>query len=597
MGAVKYRNTQMKRNVFMKTFMVLQILLIPVFVFGKADFYRLSWRSDPATSVVIGWNQMSGTDPEVCYDTADHGENAAAYRHRQGPDRVLHYREMNNHFVRLENLKPDTAYYFVVCDSEGVGRRLWFRTAPAEPKPFTFIAGGDSRTNPEPRREGNKLVAKLRPLFILFGGDYTGGGKSAEWKEWFQDWQLTISEDGRIYPIIATHGNHENGDMQMMEHLFDTPHPDQYYSFGIGGGLMRIWALNTELQLKDPSKVPEQQAWIEADLPRHPDVTWKVATFHRPMRPHTARKPEGKKRIAAWAGLFHENGVDLVIESDTHMVKRTYPVRPSDEEGSYESFVRDDENGMVFIGEGSWGAPTRPTNDDKPWTMSSDSFHQYKWIQVFPEELLVRTVKFENTDAVVPLTEGNLFQEPENMVFWTPETGKILRLPFDVAHSTYTAPSEPRTVVGLGEEWAWSLDGQEWGKGAAPLGYGDDQVRTLIASKDNKPLYAVFRKEFNLEDPSSASRLFFDVLADDGCIVKLNGKEVIRHNMPKGEVSPETPATKRVAAWLEKQTVPFPVDTKRLKAGSNTIEVRVHQCDPDSSDLIFDLSVRIKEIK
>ena len=422
------------------------LLLLPSLALGKAEFYRLSWRGDPSSTMVIGWSQASGSDPEVCYDTVDHGKKAIAYRGRRAPDRVVEYRGLTTHFARLENLKPDTAYYFVVSDSEGVGRRLWFRTAPEKPKPFTFITGGDSLTvsKEDPalpvRRAGNKLVAKLRPLFVLSGGDYTVAGKPEQWRAWLEDWQLTISEDGRIYPIIPIHGNHENSDMQMMEKLFDTPHPDQYYSLGIGGELMRVWALNSELEKKNPQEEAEQQAWIEADLPAHSKTRWKVAAYHRPMRPHTARKPEGENRIAAWAQLFYSNQVDLVVECDTHMTKRSFPVRPFNGEGSYESFIRDDANGTVFIGEGGWGAPKRPANDNKPWTMACDSFYQFKWIMVSSKEMLIRTVKFENADAVVPLTEDNLFQEPENMVFWKPETGKVLRLPFSVDHPTYTAP-------------------------------------------------------------------------------------------------------------------------------------------------------------
>lgn len=570
--------------------------MLPGLVFGEADSYRLSWRSNPATSVVIAWNQVSGTDPEVCYDTEDHDRKAIAYRYRKTPDRVVDYREMSNHFVRLENLKPDTAYYFTICDSEGTGRRLWFRTAPATARPFTFITGGDSRTNPEPRREGNKLVAKLRPLFVLFGGDYTGSGKPEQWREWFNDWQLTISEDGRIYPLIATHGNHENADLQMMDKLFDTPNTNQYYSLSIAGDLMRIWVLNSELEAKDRGKVPLQQEWIETDLPRYPDVKWKVAAYHRPMRPHTAGKAEGQSRIAAWAQLFYDNGVDLVVESDTHMVKRSYPVRPFDGTGSYESFIRDDANGMVFIGEGSWGAPIRPTNDDKPWTMASESFHQYKWIQVHPAEMLIRTVKFQNTDDVVPLTEKNLFDEPENMVFWEPESGKVLRLPFDAKHPSYRVPEEPRVVVASGSTWDWSLDGTNWVKGVAPLGYGQSGLNTKVAKKGSRPLSVRFQKEFSMEEPARVSRLFFDMLADDGCEVKLNGKTVIRHNMPAGEITSETLATRRVGDWEETTAVPFPIDLKYLKKGVNVIDVRVHQCDPGSSDLIFDMAVRIKEI-
>ncbi len=580
----------------MKQRLVYLIMLLPFLAFGKAEFYRVSWRSDPATSAVICWNQASGTNPEVCYDTVDHARKAIDYRCRQTSDRVVEYRGMTNHFARLEDLEPDTAYYFVICDSEGVGRRLWFRTAPATPQPFTFISGGDSRTNPAPRRDGNKLVAKLRPLFVLFGGDYTGSGTPDEWREWLEDWQLTISEDGRITPIIAAHGNHENADMQMMTKLFDTPHPDQYFALNIGGNMMRIWVLNSELEYKDPEgkKIATQNDWIRDDLPRHPDVTWKLAAFHRPMRAHTSHKSEGLNRIKWWSTLFYDQGMDLVIESDTHMVKHTYPVRPSVQEGSYESFIRDDQKGTVFIGEGSWGAPRRPADDDKPWTMASESFYQYKWIQAFPEELLIRTVKFDDADEVVPLTDDTLFEEPQNMTFWEPESGKILRLPFDSSHPTYTEPALPEVLFERGQVWESSLDGIHWVRGVAPLGYGDDKVRTEISSTPPHPLFAFFRREFFIEDPTTISRLFFDTQVDDGCIIRLNGQEVKRHNMPGGEPTAATVATRRVGGWMERWAHPFPIDPKFLKPGVNRIDVRVHQCEATSSDLIFDLSVRVK---
>jgi hypothetical protein len=427
----------------MKFRIALIACLLPVLAEARTDAYRLSWRSDPATSMVVGWNQVSGTAPEVCYDTVDHGTKVKAYRFQRKPDNIVAYGEMSCHFARLDKLKPDTAYYFIIRDSEGASQRFWFKTASAKPQPFTFIAGGDSRSDHKSRRKGNKLVPMLRPAFILFGGDYTGGGKPHEWQKWLQDWQLTIAPDGRMTPIIPTHGNHENADMQMMGKLFDTPHPDQYYSLGIAGDLMRIWVLNSELEYKSPLKVPEQQTWIEQDLPEHADVKWKLAAYHRPMRPHTARKNEGPNRIKAWAKLFYDQGLDLVVESDTHMVKRTYPLRPFNGNGSHESFIRDDDKGIVFIGEGSWGAPIRPQDDDKPWTMASGSFHQFKWIQVFPDEILIRTVLFDGTNTISALTDNNLFIEPVGMSFWDPPSGKILRLPFDATHETFHDPAKP----------------------------------------------------------------------------------------------------------------------------------------------------------
>jgi hypothetical protein len=561
---------------------------------GKSDLYRVAWRDDPATSAVICWNQVSGENPELFYGREDHGTNTVAYEKCVPPTHTNLYREMNNHFVRLEKLNPDTAYYFVICDTEGVGRRLWFKTAPATPQPFTFISGGDSRNNPAARRDGNKLVAKLRPLFVLFGGDYTGSGKPSEWKSWLSDWQSTISEDGRIYPIIATHGNHENADMQMMEKIFDTPHPDQYFSLGIGGDMMRVWCLNSELEYIQPEKAQEQNAWIKADLEKYPDVNWKIVAYHRPMRAHTSRKREGVNRIKWWAQLFYDQGVDVVVESDTHMVKQSYPVRPFDGKGSYESFIRDDDKGSIFLGEGSWGAPRRPPDDDKPWTMASASFYQFKWIQAFPDEMLVRTVQFENADAVTPLSEDNLFDEPEGIAFWKPESGKVLRLPFDVEHLTYTAPAPARTVLEPGSEWEWSLDGTNWMKAVAPFGYGAAGVKTDISENGSKPGRVLFRRTFMVESKGKVSRLFFDTMFDDGFVLKLNNKQLLSRNMRRGKLTQQSMAQDAITGWRENTALPLPVDPKFLKTGTNVVEVWVYNSPEDSDDLIFDMGVRIK---
>ena len=395
----------------------------------KTDKYRLSYRDSPATSIVIGWNQISGDNPQVCYGKKDAQQDWKKYPLTHTVDFQVGYGDLDNRFARLKNLTPDTAYYFLIKDSEGVSKRYWFKTGPAKAEAFTFIAGGDSRSNHKARKKGNKLVAKLRPLFVLFGGDYTGSGTPKEWATWLDHWQLTISKDGRMYPLLAAHGNHENKDMQMVHKIFDTPNPDMYFSIGFAGDLFRVWTLNSEIQ-GDKEKWGAQTTWLKNDLAKYPNTKWKAVDYHRPMRPHTKHKGEGLKRIQAWAQLLYDNGIDIVFESDTHMVKRTYPLRPSEKEGSFESFVRDDEKGTVYVGEGSWGAPTRPVNDNKPWTMASASFFQFKWIQVRPTTFESRVVKFENIEKVEALTEKNLFDTPQNLSIWEPATGAVLRLPF-----------------------------------------------------------------------------------------------------------------------------------------------------------------------
>ena len=419
----------------MKTihFAFIVILLVALSSSAKTRFYRLSWHENPTTSVVIGWDQVSGKNPVLRYDSQDYGCMAEKYSFSQKPDRTQVYLGMTNTFVRLRNLKPDTPYFFVIQDSEGVSRRLWFRTAPAKAKPFTFISGGDSRLDfdqsdaiRETRCKGNRLVAALRPLFILYGGDYTFKKDADRWEKWLQDWQLTIANDGRIAPILPVHGNHENYDMHVLSAIFDSP-TNQYFSVSIGGNLFRAWVLNSEL--KEKAEVSAQNEWLEEDLKKHQKTRWKVAAYHQPIRPHSTKKPNRDYLYNWWANIFYEYGMNLVVESDTHLTKRTYPLKPSSSSEAVDGFVRDDEHGTVFIGEGSWSAPMKKADRIRSWTMGADMLNQFKWIQVFPDKMLIRSVLFEHVDWVVPLTERNLFQEPENMLFWTPKTGKILQLP------------------------------------------------------------------------------------------------------------------------------------------------------------------------
>jgi hypothetical protein len=208
----------------------------------------------------------------------------------------------------------------------------------------------------------------------------------------------------------------------------------------------------------------------------------------------------------------------------------------------------------------------------------------------------VRTVTYKNVNTVVPLTEENLFQEPQNMVFWTPETGKILRLPFNVNHPSYTAPRQSKILLGLGGTWDWSLDGKTWQQGVTPLGYGDPQITTSCTTTNAlKPQRIFFRKTLIVEHPEKIRRLFFHMLVDDGCVVKLNGKEAIRYNMPKGKITAKSHASKRAASWRSKKPIPLPVNPTLLKRGKNTIEVQVFQYSKRSSDIVFDLAVRVKE--
>ena len=421
---------------------------------AASDKYRLVWNDDPTSTITVAWDQQGSGNPVVLYGTEDHGRAFWKYQNSKGADRVLEKYEMMTHFAKLTDLDADAVYFFVIKDDQGVSERYWFRTAPDTPKPFTFIAGGDTKSDDEPLEAGrasNRLTAKLRPLFVMFNGDFcSGDGTSPErWHTWLKDWhQLSTTADGRMIPIFPVHGNHENGDHANLNYIFNAPYQENdssriYFSVSFGGDLFHMIALNSEID-----EGGAQKDWLEQDLRAHQDYTFKIAGYHKPFWPHTSGKRENQYQYNQWAHLFYDYGLDISLDGDSHMSKITYPLKPdSTDADSFMGFVRDDENGTMFVGEGSWGAFPRVNDDDKPWTIKSYRGNQIKWFHVMPAEgdspdrISIYTVVSATYDEdenqtlydadVEALSEQNLFEIPQNIeLVENGEYGNAIKFPF-----------------------------------------------------------------------------------------------------------------------------------------------------------------------
>ncbi len=393
---------------------------------ADTDKYRVCWNDDPTTRATIAWNQVSGKPAKVHFDTVDHGRDAEKYSKTQSTDRVQDYDGMKNCFVRLEGLTPDTEYFFVIKDGNSTSSRFKFRTAPAQPKPFTFIAGGDSRNFKDIRIAANQLVDKLRPLFVSFTGDMINKDTANEWVEWLDDWQQTTGKDGRMTPIVAHRGNHERRP-ETIHNFFDTP-KDAYFSFSIGGKMFHYLALNSEIPATG-----EQEEWLDKELGKHAGkTTHLVAGYHKPMRPHVSAKSEGTNPMA-WADNFYRFGLDLALESDSHVMKRTHPLKPDDNgvEG-FSAAVGDDPSATVYIGEGCWGAPLRKADDGKTWTLCTESFNGFDWIRVSEKDIQIKTPQIKNVAKVKPIDPAKPYENPDGLQLWEPESGAVLTIPADL---------------------------------------------------------------------------------------------------------------------------------------------------------------------
>lgn len=407
----------------MRLFFVFSLVIFNQSSLANINYVRVMFNSNASHEATIAWNQVSGDAPILFFGTSKPSEFNFSDSARVIDCNTA--KSMHTHFVELKGLTANQRYYFSIKDSEGYSRIYYFSTVPDVPtERLSFIAGGDSRDLSEVRRKGNKMVAKVKPHAVLFNGDFTGLDTPKQWLEWFDDWEFSIADDGRVTPMVVTRGNHELSN-RSIRNLFRVPNKRIYYDVQFGGTLLNVISLNSEIQ-----KFGRQKRFLRNSLKEHAHFDWQIPQYHRPVRAHVAHKKEMNTQYRNFVPLFekHKN-VRLCLENDSHTCKVTWPIIQSDGLGSEEGFIRNDAEGIVYAGEGCWGAPLRVADDAKCWTRNAEAVNQVNWIFVDQKKIEVRTVLYENVDEVEELSEKTRFDMPVGIALWTPSNGALVTIP------------------------------------------------------------------------------------------------------------------------------------------------------------------------
>lgn len=141
------------------------------------------------------------------------------------------------------------------------------------------------------------------------------------------------------------------------------------------------------------------------------------------------------------------------------------------------------------------------------------------------------------------------------------------------------------------------FDDSNWKKGKSPLGYGDDisetdpsiPVGTVVGygKADEKYMTTYFRKYVNIENLEGIKEVECFIHVDDGAVVYINGVEAFRKGVEEGEVKYTT-----VGKFKQKEES-FKIPASLFKIGKNLIAAEVHQDGPNSSDLWFELGIKV----
>jgi len=301
--------------------------------------------------MVVAWMGKAGdAESDVLWKPI--GEEG--WRRVKGWVREVHETDVWVHLGEIEGLKPESVYEFRIGRDGEVHR---FKTLCQKLGQVRFSVGGDAYYREKLFREMNQTMVRQGIDFAVVGGDiaYTIGEKKFEagrqrqierWAEFFRLWKADfVGSDGVMVPMVPVVGNHDvprgrpDSDGVMFYDLF--PLKEVAYRTMDVGGFLSLFLLDTGHTSPVGGK---QAAWLENAFKEREAVAYKIPIYHIAAYP-SFYKFEGQIPTQIrkyWVPLFERFGVKVAFENHNHAYKRTHPI-----------------NGVVYLGDGSWGVPPR----------------------------------------------------------------------------------------------------------------------------------------------------------------------------------------------------------------------------------------------
>ena len=193
-----------------------------------------------------------------------------------------------------------------------------------------------------------------------------------------------------------------------------------------------------------------------------------------------------------------------------------------------------------------------------------------------------------------PVTRDDSYVVPENAVLEVSVAGGA----GGGAETVVPYGSEWRfddTGTDLGSEWREpGYNDSQWNSGPAELGYGDGDEESEIGfggdPQDKHPT-TYFRRTFMVEDTDAIVSGACRVFRDDGVVVFLNGTRIGIDNIDANPSYDDFAQSAVDDGNLEIELPPVP--PALFVAGDNILAVEIHQSDPQSSDLSFNLELEV----
>ncbi|HEX9652123.1 MAG TPA: metallophosphoesterase family protein [bacterium] len=224
--------------------------------------------------------------------------------------------------TRLLNLQSGSEYlYEVKLGANTNTLTSHFRTAMNDLTPMSFVAMGDSRSNPDIFRLVAERVNQVSPDLIISNGDLVeNGGDFEQWQAFYFSAASAIIDH---IPLLSCLGDHEgDGDNGELFRYFlypGLPVNELWFSFDYGP------AHFVALDYRHPNN-KKMIEWFEEDL-ANAHAKWKFVYMHRPC--YNTGGHRSNWGSEAWPALFQKHKIDIVFAGHSHLYERFFPMCPT----------------------------------------------------------------------------------------------------------------------------------------------------------------------------------------------------------------------------------------------------------------------------
>jgi predicted phosphodiesterase len=359
--------------------LILSALSLCFGLFGDSPtVLYLTWQGDPSSTMTIQWHSPKKDQGSVI---AYQKKGEDSWNTIEGSHQKLTGYSVLVHTAELEGLEADTEYSFQVGERPTV---YTFKTMPRTlSRDVRFVVGGDVFLNTSRFEKMNEEIAKLDPDFVVLGGDiaYTKGrailrGKNWEtsrWHDFLSEWKkIMVGKDGRLIPLIVVPGNHDLREKNdIFYEIFAMKENITYRALDFG--FLSLFLLDTGHGFPVEG---EQTEWLKEALEKRKSVPFKMAAYHIAAYPSVYSYKTATSTLIRqnWCPLFEEHGVKVAFEHHNHAYKRTFPIKAE----------KIDPEGVVYLGDGSWGVKPRKVNPF--WYLASSSAKNCIWVVTLSED-------------------------------------------------------------------------------------------------------------------------------------------------------------------------------------------------------------------